>query len=147
MLRRNAKARPKGTFVLPEADRLFNPSRGTARLLAKVDRTGPASARLAGEIFARLGRPGQRAIYGLAQLPRHYARADIEAASTTVLGLAVPSYQALKRLLERRAAETPETPAPTLAQAGEAIRQIDEYHTFWEHHAQSTNPGPSTPHH
>jgi len=147
VLRRHAKAARKGTFVLPEADRLFNPSRETARLLAKVDRIGPASARLASEIFARLGRPGQRAIYGLAQLPRHYARADIEAASTTVLGLAVPSYQALKRLLERRAAATPETPAPTLAQAGEAIRPIDEYHTFWEHHAQSVNPGPSTPHH
>ncbi|MBK6279615.1 MAG: hypothetical protein IPF57_16550 [Gammaproteobacteria bacterium] len=83
----------------------------------------------------------------MAQLTRRYARADIEAASTTVLGLAVPSYRALKRILERRAPETPETPAPTLAQAGEAIRQIDEYHTFWEHHAQGATPGPSTPHH
>ena len=31
------------------------------------------------EIFARMGRPGQRAIYGLANLPRTYRRADIEA--------------------------------------------------------------------
>jgi len=32
---------------------------------------GPHSAQLAHEIFARLGRPGERAIYGMASLPRH----------------------------------------------------------------------------
>ena len=114
---------------------------------ARVDRIGPASARLAGEIFARLGRPGQRAIYGLAQLPRHHTREEIESACTTVLQFAAPSYQAIKRVLERRAAAAPAVTAPTLAQAGEAIRHIDEYHAFWEHHAQGANPGPSTPHH
>lgn len=142
LLRRHAIAAHKGAFVMHETDRLFNPSRETARLLAKVRRLGPASARLAAEIFERRGRPGQRALYGLANLARHYARADIEAAAAVVLTLATPSYQALKQLLERRAAQPAET--PSLIQAGEHIRDLAEYHAFWEHHAQGepTTPAP-----
>jgi len=146
LVRRHAKAERKGQFVLAAEDRIFNPSRETARLLAKVARIGPASAKLAGEIFTRLGRPGQRAIYGLAQLPRHHSREAIEVASTAVLTLAVPSYQALKRILERHAAAAPMVSTPPLTQSGEAIRAIDDYHAFWEQHAQDTPPGPATGH-
>jgi transposase len=137
VLRRHAKAARKGQFVLPEADRLFNPSRETARLIGKVAKIGPASERLAREIFVRLGRPGQRAIYGLANLPRHHSREDIEAASEKVLTLAAPSYQALKRILERRAAAAEHVSAPALQQSGDAIRAIDEYQAFFEQHSQS----------
>ena len=73
LLRRHEKAARKGAFALEGADRLFNPSRETARILARVDKIGPHTAALARELFARLGRPGQRAIYGLAHLPRPYA--------------------------------------------------------------------------
>ena len=135
VLRRHAKATRKGQFVLPDEDRLFNPSRETARILARVARIGPISERLASEIFARLGRPGQRAIYGLSQLARHYTCADIEVASTAVLALPLPSYQALKRILERSAVARTER-AP-LAQSGAAIRNIDEYQQFFTNHAAS----------
>jgi transposase len=138
VLRRHGRAARKGEFVLPEADRLFNPSRETARLIGKVAKLGPASGQLAREIFARLGRPGQRAIYGLANLPRHYSRDDIEAACAKVLTLATPSYQALKRILERRSADALEArAAPALLQSGDQIRAIDEYQVFFEQHAQS----------
>jgi transposase len=142
VLRRHAKAARKGQFVLPEADRLFNPSRETARLIGKVAKIGPASEQLAREIFARLGRPGQRAIYGLANLPRHHSREHIEAACAKVLTLATPSYQALKRILERRPAVTHErsADASALRQSGDEIRAIDEYQTFFEQHAQSAPP-------
>jgi hypothetical protein len=136
VLRRHAKATRKGQFVLPEADRLFNPSRETARVMARVARIGPISERLAAEIFARLGRPGQRAIYGLSQLARHYTCADIEAASKAVLALPVPSYQALKRILERSAVAR--SPQPPLTQSGAAIRDIGEYQQFFMNHAAST---------
>jgi transposase len=136
VLRRHAKATRKGQFVLPETDRLFNPSRETARVMARVARIGPISERLAAEIFARLGRPGQRAIYGLSQLARHYTCADIEAASKAVLALPVPSYQALKRILERSAVAR--SPQPPLAQSGAAIRDIGEYQQFFMNHAAST---------
>lgn len=101
VLRRHAKAARKGTFVLPEEERIFNPSRETARLIGKVAKIGPSCERLAREIFARLGRPGQKALYGLANLARHYSREDIEAACTKVLTLPTPSYQTLKRILGR----------------------------------------------
>jgi transposase len=152
VLRRHAKAARKGQFVLPEADRLFNPSRETARLLAKVGKIGPHSAQLAGEIFSRLGRPGQRAIYGLANLLRHYPREDIEAACAKVLTLATPSYQALKRILEQRAAATLAAEqdgagaSTSLTQGGADIRPIDDYQAFFEQHAERAvlpQPAPS----
>ncbi len=136
VLRRHAKATRKGQFVLPDEDRLFNPSRETARVMARVARIGPISERLAAEIFSRLGRPGQRAIYGLSQLARHYSCADIEAASTAVLALPLPSYQALKRILERSA--TARSQQPSLTQSGAAIRNIDEYQQFFMNYAAST---------
>jgi transposase len=75
------------------------------------------------------GTPGQRAIYALANLPRHYTREQIEAACANVLTLSRPSYQALKRVL----AHQPELPAPpTLEQIGEHIRAIGDYQTFWD---------------
>jgi transposase len=144
VLRRHEKSLRKGAFVLTEQDRLFNPSRETARLIGKIAKIGPAAEKLAREIFARLGRPGQHAIYGLANLVRRYARADIEAACATVLTLATPSYQALKRVLERRAGAANGVTSPTLMQSGEAIRAIDDYHAFFEQHARSAgaNGGP-----
>ena len=137
VLRRHEKAARKGQFVLAEEDRIFNPSRETVRLIGKVAKIGPSCEKLAREIFARLGRPGQHAIYGLANLPRHYSRDDIEAACAKVLTLATPSYQSLKRILERRAAAAPGTDAPVLTQSGDTIRAIDDYQAFFERHAQS----------
>lgn len=144
VLRRHAKAARRGQFVLPEADRLFNPSRETARLIGKVAKIGPASQKLAREIFARLGRPGQRALYGLANLARHYSCEAIEAACTQVLTLATPSYQALKRVLERRDADARAAGAgaPVLMQSGADIRAIEEYQAFFEQHSKSVPPSP-----
>jgi len=72
VLRRHEKTTRPGDYRLPEEDRIFNPSRETARLIGKVAKIGPHCAQLAREIFARLGRPGQHAIYGLSNLTRHH---------------------------------------------------------------------------
>jgi hypothetical protein len=143
VLRRHEKSLRKGAFVLTEQDRLFNPSRETARLIGKIAKIGPAAEKLAREIFARLGRPGQHAIYGLANLARHHAREDIEAACASVLTFPTPSYQALKRVLERRAGAASGAPSPPLVQSGEIIRAIDDYHAFFEQHAHSAGNGVS----
>jgi hypothetical protein len=149
LLRRHEKSARKGAFVMVEQDRIFNPSRETARLIGKVAKVGPHAARLAREIFARLGRPGEKAIYGLSNLARHYSREDIERACEKVLVLAQPSYQALKRILERQAAAASEASTPSLQQSGELIRSIDEYHAFFEHYgrepAPAHDPSPSSP--
>lgn len=140
LLRRHEKSTRKGQFVLPEEDRIFNPSRETARLLGKTLKIGPHAAQLSREIFARLGRPGQKALYGLANLPRHFRREDIEQACEQVLRLSKPSYQALKRILERHAAvKEARAAADTnpLTQQGEPIRSIAEYQSFWNEYCQS----------
>jgi hypothetical protein len=135
LLRRHTKAARKGTFALEAADRIFNPSRETARILARIDKIGPHTAALARALFARLGRPGQRAIYGLAHLPRTYARAEIEAVCARLLAADCLSYAAVKRALERRSAALP--PSPTVTAAGPQIRPITEYQSFWDAHAQT----------
>lgn len=143
LLRRHAKSTRKGAFVIEGSDRLFNPSRESARLLAKVDKIGPRTAAFARELFARLGRPGQRAIYGLANLTRRYTRADIEAVCTRLLEAQCLSYAALKRALERKQAALIPSAEPLLTQSGPAIRDITEYQTFWEANSQ-THPQEDT---
>ena len=142
VLRRHAKSLRKGAFVIAGADRIFNPSRERARLLAKVEKIGPRTGALAREIFARLGRPGQRAIYGLANLPRTYACADIEAVCARLLQAQCISYAAVRRALERHAATPPAT-EPALTQSSPDIRTITEYQSFWETHSQ-THPQEDT---
>jgi transposase len=146
-LRRHDRSMRKGHFELPEKDRIFNPSRQTAQLIGKVTKIGPHCAQLAREIFARLGRPGQKAIYGLANLVRHHKREDIERACEKVLTLSQPSYQALKRILEHHAAAEKASAAadkPKLQQHGESIRAIQDYQAFWDEYCQHPSQ-PSTP--
>ena len=134
MLRRHPRSMTRGHFEMQESDRIFNPSRETVRLLGRVAKLGPNCLQLGRDIFLRLGRPGQKALYGLSNLPRRYAKEDIENAAKRVLTLSQPSYQALKRVLERNAAETERRATmPDLQQTGPHIRDIEEYHAFFEH--------------
>ena len=134
VLRRHKKAERKGQFVLPEEDRIFNPSRESTKLLARVRRIGPKADQLASGIFDRLGRPGQRAIYALANLINKYPREDIEAACEQALHYAQPSYQTVKRYLEHphTAKVIPIGAALKLRQSGPEIRPIAEYQAFWD---------------
>jgi hypothetical protein len=149
LLRRHEKSAHKGEYRLADEDRIFNPSRETARLIGKVAKIGPHCALLAREIFARLGRAGQHAIYGLSNLARHHTREAIERACERVLTLSTPSYQALKRILERHAADEAANAAaaqPSLQQSGSGIRSIEEYQAFWEEYAQQAPTDPSNIH-
>jgi len=144
VLRRHEKALRKGSFTLESGDRLFNPSRETARLLSKARQIGPQTAAFAHELFARQGRPGQRALYGLTNLTRTHPRLDVEAVCDRLLVAQCYSYAAVKRALERLEA-TRQTAAPTespLSQSGPAIRPIAEYQAFWETHSPSPSPTP-----
>jgi transposase len=138
LLRRHAKGERKGQFVLEEKDRIFNPSRETGRLLGKAGRIGPNTEQVARALFARLGRPGQRALYGLTNLPRTYSCAEIEAVCGRFLNVDYVSYAAIRRALERQAAMIA-APAGDLSQEGSAIRDIAEYQSFWEEHSRA-NP-------
>jgi len=137
VIRRHAKASRKGTFVIQSGDRLFNPSRETARLLVRAASIGPNTGLIACEIFARMGRPGQRAIYGLANLVRKYPRADIEAVCTQLLQAQCISFAAIKRALERRRTAATGELRPTLIQSGPGIRPLTEYQAFWEAYSRT----------
>jgi transposase len=136
VLRRHAKSERKGQFVIGQNDRIFNPSRETGRLLEKAGKIGPNTERLAQKLFAQLGRPGQRALYGLTNLARTHKCADIEAVCTRFLDAECISYAAIRRALEQRA-KAPTASAPVLRQEGPAIRAIAEYQSFWEAHTQT----------
>jgi hypothetical protein len=130
VLRRHAKASRKGVFVMHDGDRVFNPSRETARLLVRTANIGPNTGVLAREFFARMGRPGQRAIYGLANLPRKYPRTDIEQVCAQLLQAQCISFAAVKRALERRRTAVAAASAPALIQSGPGIRPAAEYQAF-----------------
>ena len=137
VLRRHDKTLRKGSFTIESGDRLFNPSRETARLLSRTDAIGPCTSAFARELFARKGRPGQRAIYGLAHLIRTYPRTEVETVCARLLEAQCLSYAAVKRTLERRLAAASTTTVPALTQSGPAIRDLVEYQSFWETHSQT----------
>ena len=146
LLRRHPRSFVPGHFEIKESDRLFNPSRETVRLLGKAAKIGRHSLELARDIFLRLGRPGQKALYGLTNLPRHYPKEDIENAARRVMTLSQPNYQALKRILERQAAETERRAVnPELQQAGPHIRELEEYQAFFENAQRFDDQTPNTP--
>lgn len=137
VLRRHAKASRKGTFAIHDGDRLFNPSRETSRLLVRAANIGPNTGAIARELFARMGRPGQRAIYGLANLPRKYPRGDIEQVCAQMIQAQCISFAAIKRALERRRMAATAEIAPTLIQSGPGIRPPADYQAFWEAYSQT----------
>lgn len=140
LLRRHEVSTQRGTFTMAPTDRLFNPSRESARVLAKAERIGPHTAVLARELFARLGRPGQRALYGLANLARHHPCAQIDAVCARLVDAQISSYAAVKRALERSASIAVTATAEHLEQSGDHIRPITEYHAFWERHSHTQPP-------
>jgi transposase len=137
VVRRHEKAQRKGSFHLEASDRLFNPSRETARLLSKAQQIGPQTAAFAQALLARLGRPGQRALYGLTNLTRTHPRADVEAVCARLLAAECYSYAAVKRALDRVAATrtlAAAARAPALCQSDAVIRPIADYQAFWDTH-------------
>ena len=137
VLRRHKKSDRAGKFEIEERDRIFNPSRETTRLIERIEKIGPSAAEVARRIFSTLGRPGQRAIYGLAGLTRHHKREAIESVCERLLNAGTRvSYQMVKAALNRSAAATT---TPHFVQSGVGVRSIDEYKSFWEMNSQTEN--------
>lgn len=131
LLRRHEKSERKGSMTLDPADRIFNPSRETARLLARIAQVCPHAAELGQILFRAQGRQGHRVLYGLANLPKSYPREDIEAVAQESLASGHHSYSGIKRALDQRAAAR-QAAAPQLKQSGEGIREISEYQSFFD---------------
>ena len=131
VLRRHEKSQRKGSVTLEPTDRIFNPSRETDKLLARIAQVGPHAAELGQALFRAQGRPSRRVLYGLANLPKNFAREDIEAVAQEALVSGHHSYPSIKRALEQRTAARQEA-APQLKQSGDEIRDIAEYQDFFD---------------
>jgi transposase len=137
VLRRHPRSERPGYAALKPSDRIFNPSRETGRLLSRVAKIGPNAARLGEVLFATLGRPGQKALYGLANLARKHRREDIEAVCAAALAADCHSYRVVKRAVERRTEALTAVLNPTLTQVSPDIRAIDDYQRFFDDHTQA----------
>jgi len=147
VIRRHPKSRRPGSLMMDPADRIFNPSRETDRLLAQAECIGPHTFDLCETWFKEEGRSGQRRMYGLVNLVRHYAACHVEKAAEMAKRHGLRSSKAIRRIVESMGAEAEERKAEgagCLTQDHALIRPGEDYAAFWNQYAASAEP-PAAP--
>jgi hypothetical protein len=133
LLRTHARVDRPGTVVLPDEERLFNPSRETRTLLRQAQEIGVATHQLCETLFAREGRVGQRKLWGIVGLARRYPRRLVDQACQSALAEGISSYKHIKALTEQLTAQALDqlnAPAQTelaLTQQRLLIREGQDY--------------------
>ena len=146
LLRTHAKAERPGTVVLPQEERIFNPSRETRFILGQAKAIGPQADRLCQMLFAIEGRVGQKKLWGIVGLTKHYPRRLIDSACQRAMEDGVHSYRHVKAITERLVADAlaaMDVPAQQdlpLVQAHELIRSSDEYGELFAQCAAQQSP-------
>lgn len=105
LLRTHTKAEHPGTVVLPDDERVFNPSRQTRQILAQAQAIGADAQRLCQLMFSVEGRVGQRKLWGIVHLAERHPRHFVNAACAQALDEGVYSYRHVKLLTERHVAQ------------------------------------------
>jgi transposase len=101
LLRSHPRAQRRGSLLLPDDERPFNPSRETRRILAQAGEIGEVTLRLCQQWFEHEGRVGQRKLRGVVGLAKRIPRCLIEKACTQALQENARTYQSIKNLAER----------------------------------------------
>jgi transposase len=138
LLRTHAKAERPGTVVLPNDERVFNPSRETRLILKQADDIGVDAARLCQLLFAIEGRVGQRKLWGIVHLAERYPRQMVNAACAQTLDDGVHSYKHVKAITEQLVAQalrrmdsaqpaSDQASSTATTQAHQLIRSPQEY--------------------
>ena len=143
VIRRHPKSMRAGSLMMEPGDRIFNPSRETDRLLAQAEAIGPHTFGLCERWFNEEGRSGQRRMYGLVNLVRHYPAGTVEKAAELAKGNGLRSSKALRRMVESMAAEVGERkvePSKGLTQNHPLNRSGEDYAAFWDKHAAQAAP-------
>lgn len=146
LLRTHAKADRPGSVVLPQDERVFNPSRETRHILRQAGEIGEHAARLCELLFAIEGRVGQRKLWGIVGLMRRYPAHCINAACAQALEQGVYSYKRVLALtealfaqamaaIEAAPSEAPAAGVHALTQQHELIRDAQEYGDLFAHAA------------
>jgi len=142
VIRRHPKSKWVGSLIMKPEDRIFNPSRETDRLLAQAERIGPYSFHLCEKWFDEQGRSGQRRMYGLVNLVRHYKACYVEKAAELALRNDLKGSKALRRMVESFAAggEAKENEgSDAITQNHPLIRPGEDYAAFWNQHAAQSD--------
>jgi hypothetical protein len=80
LLRTHPRVQRPGSLLLHDDERPFNPSRETLRILSQAAEIGPATLALCQHWFARDGRVGQRKLWGIVGMVKHYPQRLIDQA-------------------------------------------------------------------
>jgi hypothetical protein len=143
LLRRHPRAARKGEVKLPDAERVFNPSRQTHQILSRAEQIGPNTAALCRALFDQRGREAQKTMWGIVGLHPRYPACILEQAAAVELARHNPSYKALRASAEQLLAQTisaldalqPQLPlaglSSPLTQQHELIRPTTEYAEFF----------------
>jgi transposase/5S rRNA maturation endonuclease (ribonuclease M5) len=137
VIRRHPRGKRPGSLIMEPRDRMFNPSRQTDRLFSQAEMIGPHTFSLCEQWFEEEGRSGQRRMYGLVNLVRHYPAPYVEKAAELAKANGLKSSKAVRRMVESMAAEADERKADSsgLTQEHPLIRSGEDYAAFWEQHA------------
>jgi hypothetical protein len=133
LLRRHPLAYKKGEVLLPDAERIFNPSRQTRQILRQAEDIGPNAQALCQRLFDKRGREAQKSMWGIVEQAATVALARNVRSSKAVRVLA---EQLLAQALARLEADT----APPLTQQHELIREPTEYAEFFRQRSDALNP-------
>ncbi len=151
LLRTHARAERPGTVVLPDDERVFNPSRQTRHILAQAKAIGADAARLCELLFAIEGRVGQRKLWGIVSLAQRYPRRLVNSACGRALADGIYSYRHVKVATERlvtealaaidRADAAPVQGELALTQDHPLIRSVDDYAELFARGAAQPDTG------
>ena len=150
LLRTHPLAARLGSVILPDDERLFNPSRETRRILTQAKEIGPAAEQLCQRLFDKEGRVGQRRLWGIVGLVKRYPRRLIDRACAMALHEGIGGYQQIKALTERLLNEAlGDIDAPVqgelaLTQDDPLIRSGEDYADLFTLGAQSSATLPLT---
>jgi transposase len=136
LLRTHARSERPGSVVLPDAERVFNPSRQTEHLFKLAHDIGPACQQLCRDWFTKDGRPGQRRMWGLVGLARRHPAAVVEQACEEALHEGLTSLKAITLMTAKRAEQayrvqldsaSGAAAMPMLTQRHDLIRGAQDY--------------------
>jgi transposase len=148
LIRRHARI-AKGDVELPDAERVFNPSRQTKALLARANDVGPHTAAVCQRLFDSQGREAHRRLWGIVGLAKRYPAWILEQACAQVARQALPSYKVIRTLADQYLAKMAERldprqadlalDVPALTQTHELIRDVAEYGAFFQRASSQIN--------
>jgi hypothetical protein len=137
LLRRHPRAYRKGELHLPEAERVFNPSRQTHWLLDLAHGIGPKTHGLCVALFEQRGREAQKTMWGIVGLVTRFPARIVEQAIEIALAREHRSAKAIRAIAEQllqtaleQLEEQPAAAAP-LTQQHELIREPALYAEFF----------------